>query len=458
MNLSALPELLLAWVKNQGAALLEPDKNDGQGAQFRVGGHYDGKVLDTLAGGRHLVQVAGQKLEMALPRQTQPGDSIRLTYLGGGPRPTFLLNQPVAAGAGAASQPVSLSTTAHQVNALMRLAGPAPARVAEVPMASARPAAASTSYATSTTPSAGPMPTAARPSTVPNVAALASAVRQASNLAAAASGKPLAPAAAPLAGPGATQAAALAAARPIVANVVMLQGYSATVQSIPAGVVSPNTALVGQAVDGLRASIPASTTLNPNVLAELPPLSRNLLPTRLFQTLSESGVFYEAHLARWAKGGLPFEAILREPQARLGRETTVQAGIAELGGMSDEAARLAGRQLHVLEGAPFVWQGFAWPGQWLEWLVEERKPGEGEGQGDEQPAQWVTELSLTLPRLGAVHVHLGLNGERIHLRLSAPEENTREEMRAALPMLVKGLEAAGLRPAGLSVEASGEAA
>ncbi len=453
MNLTALPELLLAWVRNQGAALLQPDRNDGQGAQFRVGGHYDGKVLDTLAGGRHLVQVAGQKLDMALPRQTQPGDSIRLTYLGGGARPTFLLNQPAAAAAGAPAQPVSLSSAAHQVSALMRLAGPAPARAAEAPTPPTRPTAASTTSAPSTAPS-----TPARATAAPNVAALASAVRQASNLAAAASGKPAAPAAALPAGAGATQAAALAASRPIVANVVMLQGYSATVQFTPAGVVSPNTALVGQAVDGLRASIPASTTLNPNVLAELPPLSRNLLPTRLFQTLSESGVFYEAHLARWAKGGLPFEAILREPQARLGRETMAQAGIAELGGMPDEAARLAGRQLHVLEGAPFVWQGFAWPGQWLEWLVEEQRPGEGDGQGDEQPAQWVTELSLNLPRLGDVHVHLGLNGERIQLRLSAAEENTREEMRAALPMLVKGLEAAGLQPAGLSVESPGEAA
>lgn len=458
MNLSALPELLLAWVKNQGAALLQPDRNDSQGAQFRVGGHYDGKVLDTLAGGRHLVQVAGQKLDMALPRQTQPGDSVRLTYLGGGPRPTFLLNQPAAAGAGAPSQPVSLSTTAHQVNALMRLAGPAPAMAAGAPAASTRPAAASASATPSTALSAGTLSPAARATAAPNAAALASAVRQASNLAAAVSAKPAAAAATPSAGVGAAPAAALAAARPIVANVVMLQGYSATVQFTPAGVVSPNTALVGQAVDGLRASIPASTTLNPNVLAELPPLSRNLLPTRLFQTLSESGVFYEAHLARWAKGSLSFEAILREPQARLGREAMAQAGIAELGGMPDEAARLAGRQLHVLEGAPFVWQGFAWPGQWLEWLVEERRHGEGEGQGDEQPHQWVTELSLTLPRLGAVRVHLGLDGERIHLRLSAPQENTREEMRAALPMLVKGLEAAGLRPAGLSVGAPGETA
>lgn len=427
MNLSALPELLLAWVKNQGAALLQSGRNGGQSAQFKVGGHYDGRVLDNLPGGRHLVQVASQKLDMALPRNTQPGERVQLTFLGGGPRPTFLLNQ-AGAGGVAPTQPVSLSSTAQQVNALMRLAGPASAQGAELQSAVARPSGAPAA------PSAG----TAGSSAATNTATLANAGRQVGQLAASA-------AQAPVAGP--------AAARPIVANVVMLQAYSATVQFTPAGVVSPNTTLVGQTVEGLRASIPASTTLNPNVLAELPAQSRNLLPTRLHQTLSESGLFYESHLARWAKGSLSFEAILREPQARLGREAMPNAGITELGGMPDEAARLAGRQIHLLEGAPFVWQGFAWPGQWLEWLVRERSPGEGEGAGDEASAQWVTELNLSLPRMGSIHIHLGLSGERIRLRLSAPEETTREEMRLALPVLVKGLEAAGLRPVGLSVEA-----
>ena len=427
MNLSALPELLLAWVKNQGAALLQSGRNGGQSAQFKVGGHYDGRVLDNLPGGRHLVQVASQKLDMALPRNTQPGERVQLTFLGGGPRPTFLLNQ-AGAGGVAPTQPVSLSSTAQQVNALMRLAGPASAQGAELQSAVARP------FGAPAAPSAG----TAGSSAATNTATLANAGRQVGQLAASA-------AQAPVAGP--------AAARPIVANVVMLQAYSATVQFTPAGVVSPNTTLVGQTVEGLRASIPASTTLNPNVLAELPDQSRNLLPTRLHQTLSESGLFYESHLARWAKGSLAFEAILREPQARLGREAMPNAGITELGGMPDEAARLAGRQIHLLEGAPFVWQGFAWPGQWLEWLVRERSPGEGEGAGDEASAQWVTELNLSLPRMGSIHIHLGLSGERIRLRLSAPEETTREEMRLALPVLVKGLEAAGLRPVGLSVEA-----
>ncbi len=435
MNLSALPELLLAWVKNQGSALLKADKPEAPATAFRAGAQYVGKVMDNLPGGRHLVDVAGQKLDMALPRDTQPGSTVRLTYLGGGPRPTFLLNQTGQAAAPSPAQPVSLSSTAQQVNALMRLAGSAPGAGVET----AKPAAQAQAGAI-----ADPLPgSGAKLSNAANLTTLASAARTASQLARAAG------AAGPW--PGANPSA-VSNARPIAANVVMLQGYSATQQFMPTGVASPNTALVGQVIDGLRAAVPSSTTLTPNVLAEQPEPSRNLLPTRLFQTLSESGLFYEAHLARWVKGNLSFESILREPQARLGRERAAGAGIAELGGMSDDAARLAGKQLHLLEGAPFVWQGFAWPGQWMEWLVEERQPGTGEGEGTEEQAQWVTELSLNLPRMGSIHAHIGLNGDRLSLRLTTLDSAIRDEMRAALPLLANGLEAAGLRPVGLSVE------
>lgn len=435
MNLSALPELLLAWVKTQGSALLKADKPDTPASAFRAGAQYQGRVLDNLPGGRHLVDVAGQKLDMALPRDTQPGGTVRLTYLGGGPRPTFLLNQTGGTASPTPTQPVSLSSTAQQVNALMRLAGNAPGAGSETP-----PVAGQVNGRASADPLQA---SGAKLSNASNLASLASAARTASQLAKAAGTTEVSPGTSPT---------AVSNVRPIAANVVMLLGYSATQQFTPTGVASPNTALVGQAIDGLRAAVPSSTTLTPNVLAELPEPSQNLLPTRLFQTLSESGLFYEAHLARWVKGSLSFESILREPQARLGQDRAPGAGIAELGGMSDDAARLAGKQLHLLEGAPFVWQGFAWPGQWMEWLVEERHPGTGEDESDEEQAQWVTELSLNLPRMGAVHAHIGLNGERISLRLTTPDSVVRDEMRAALPSLADGLAAAGLRPVGLSVE------
>lgn len=442
MNLSALPELLLAWFKNQGAPQVGADKQGGTQTPFRPGAQYEGKVLDHLPGGRHLVQVAGQKMDMALPRNTQLGDSVRLTYLSGGPRPTFLLNQTAPAAASATpSQPVSLSSTAQQVNALMRLAAPH-TTTAAAPISSNPPPAPTASPRTEGANSvAAASPRLANASNLP---ALAQAARTAGQL--------VVDTQATEAARASSSPSVVTTARPIAANVVMLQNYSAVQSPIPGGAVSPNTALVGQAVEGLRASVPSSTNLTPNVLAELPEPSRNLLPTRLHQTLSESGLFYESHLARWTKGELSFETLLREPQARLAREAVPNATVAELGGMPDEAARIAGKQLHLLEGAPFVWQGLAWPGQWMEWLVEERRGGDGEADGEEDADQWRTELRLELPRLGSVHARIGLNGDRLNLSITTPEESVRDEMRRALPQLTKGLEAAGLRPGGMSVE------
>ncbi len=430
MNLSALPELLMAWMKGQATTLLKPDAANAPSLQFRSGAQYEGRVLDSLGQGRFLVSVAGQKLDMPLPDQTRQGQSLRLTYLSGGARPTFLLNTGVAPSAANATQPVSLSSTAQQVNALMRLAGP-PVR-AGLATTSEPPAAAPDSSARGQS----------RPmfSGVTNLAALASATRAASQLARAAEST-------------AIQPAPDSAGRPIAANVVMLQTYTAQPTLVsPGGLVSANTALVGQAVDGLRAAVPSSTTLRPNVLAELPEPARSQLPARLSQTLSESGLFYESHLARWVRGEHTFEKLLREPQARLGREQAPESRLAELDGMPDEAARIAGRQLQLLEGGPFFWQGFAWPGQWMEWLVEERQQGGGEGERETGADQWRTELRLTLPRLGQVQARLGLAGDRLSINLSGQEPETRKRLNEALPALVQGLEAAGLRPVSLSVE------
>lgn len=457
MNLSALPELLLAWVKNQGNALLRADQQQSPGQSFRAGQVYDGKILDALATGRFLVQVAGQKLDMALPRGSQAGDTVRLTFLSGGPRPTFLLNQSAPVMAADAAQPVSLSSTAQQVQALVRLAGPAPASASgtanpSVATAGGMPTAATTGTAVSGQAAAsGGLPgavtsaptadTSPRPGPANTVGTV---TRLAGNLPTPAGTAASAPE---------TAGQFLAGARPIVANVVMLQTYVGPQQPPPGG-ISPN-ALVGQMVEGLRAAIPSSTTLAANVLAEMPAPSTNLLPTRLQQTLSESGLFYEAHLRRWARGDIAYETLMREPQARLSRDSPMPTGITELAGMPDEAARLAGRQLQLLEGAPFLWQGLAWPGQWMEWLVEERHPGSSEGGegGDEEAAQWQTELRLTLPRLGPIHARIGLSGDSLKLSLSTRDESVQEELRQALPSLVEGLVGAGLRLSSLSVEA-----
>ena len=233
---------------------------------------------------------------------------------------------------------------------------------------------------------------------------------------------------------------------------MLLQNYSAAIQSTTAALSGPNTGLLGQAVDAPRAAIPASTTLSANTLVELPSAARHMLPVRLSQTVSESGMFYESHLAKWSNGTLSLEAIQREPQARIGQDVQASVKLAELGGMPEEAGRLAGRQLQMLEGAPFLWQGPAWPGQMMEWQVREESAGEGQGESGEPASEWITELNLTLPRMGSVHAQLGLSGDRLRLRLLATEAATRDALTAALPLLAKGFEASGLQAVDMQVD------
>lgn len=406
MNLDSLPGLLLAWLKTQGSALLQPGQTAGKAQElpFKAGEQYQGKVLDSLLNGRSLVKVADQTLDMALPRNVRVGDTLRLTYVNAAPRPTFLLDQsPVQA-----AQAVRLSGASQQVSALIRFAA-----------APATPAAPSTTSAAPPSPAATP------------TAAVTAAAAQA------------------------VPTSALAQ-RPVVVNVAMLQAARGTPGLAPASSAAPGiTALPGAGmsaatVEGLRAAIASGTVLTTQLIWDQPGQASHVLPQRLRQVLRESGLFYESHQAKWIKGETPLEMLQREPQARLAKLDLPQANPPELKGLPEETARLAGRQLMMLEGQPFVWQGQAWPGQPMEWLVEER---EADPQGDPDAPAWRTQLRLVLPRLGELEADLGLGPAGLQVRLKTGDEATLGEVRAALPELMRRLEAAHLNPSAVTAEA-----
>lgn len=377
MNVGALPELILSWLKSQGA---EPSRTgqDNPFGQFKPGAEYVGKVLDSLPNGRNLIQVAGQAMDMALPRQAKSGDVVRLTFLNAAPRPTFALN------AAAEAPPVRLSQAVQQVNALVRY----------VPV---------------------------------NVSA------------------PLADAATLAGG---------AAARPIVANPAVLLAPAATgagpVGALPGGAM-PALSLAGEAVEGTRAALGSQSSLltAQGVTAEQTARSQ-ILPMRLQQTVKESGLFYESHLNKWVRGELSLEAVQREPQARLSHAPGVLLDLPDLDGMPEQAARLASRQLHMLEGGPFVWQGQVWPGQTAEWQVRERDAREAEAEAGGQ--KWHSRLRLTLPRLGEVSADLdvGALGLRIRLRSASPEALA--EIKAAMPELTRRMRDAELNLSSIQAE------
>ena len=441
MNISALPELLLTWIKTQGAALLQP----GQASPFQPGQDYQGTVLDQLPSGRFLVQVAEQQMDMNLPAGTRPGESLRLTFLNAGSRPTFLLNaSPVAP-----VPEVQLSGTAQQVGALLRLnAVTATAQTAAATTATAQPLAAQAGVVA--------LRNIAPPSQVAGTAPATPESAQVINPNGGFS-TPVQPAilattiSKPAGMPAPAESTGMVSARPIVASVAMLQSPVNAVAGVAAAVTNAPAVIVGVAVDGLQAAQQSGTAVSAGTVAQLPEASREMLPARLAQTVSESGLFYESHLAKWVNGEMPRENLMREPQAAFNRPGLPGAGLPELAGMSGDAARMASQQLQLLEGGPFVWQGQAWPGQWMQWQVEEWKGGNRDAES-EAANTWVSEIRVTLPSLGGVDARLALSGQRFSLKLASSEGPALERLRAALPELVQALKDAGLEPGRMTVE------
>ena len=186
----------------------------------------------------------------------------------------------------------------------------------------------------------------------------------------------------------------------------------------------------------------------------LPPAPTNMAATlagALQRALAQSGMFYESHLAQMAFGQRNPAEVAREPQARLDTAAppSNRSAMAEgsstsstspsssgasaqaqpsgpasspatgtLSGLAPEAAPLVRQQLEVLANQAFAWQGEAWNGAPLQWEVQHRAPDDA---SPEPLATWATRLVLHMPRLGAIEARLTLAGDRLVLRLEAPD-------------------------------------
>ncbi|KUY75307.1 flagellar hook-length control protein FliK [Burkholderia sp. RF4-BP95] len=100
-------------------------------------------------------------------------------------------------------------------------------------------------------------------------------------------------------------------ATPVIAGRTPLLADPAVLLSTAAA-VPPD----GQPTAGPAASAAAPSTATPaSDVAAAPPVAA--LRAALAQAVSESGLFYESHLAQWLAGQRPLAALMREPQARL---------------------------------------------------------------------------------------------------------------------------------------------
>ena len=217
---------------------------------------------------------------------------------------------------------------------------------------------------------------------------------------------------------------------------------------------------------------------DPVPLLPAPPSTSAMLAPALQRAVDRSGLFYESHLMQWFAGERPLAALLHEPQGRLSSvaqpaprsphdadpqpvrtppTTALEAGGPRMppgeprrGLELFDAQTLAQirSQLDVIEHRQILWHGQAWPGQPLEWRIEE--PPEHDTAGAE-PVAWTTHLRLTLPRLGEVSAELSLSAARVRLRLAAEDGIAAGALSIGQGALGEALEQAGLVLSAFSV-------
>lgn len=255
-------------------------------------------------------------------------------------------------------------------------------------------------------------------------------------------------------------------------------------------------------IDGEGKRAPAAPLNGNQVLVEsMPKNAADLVPI-LKHALTQSGMFYEAHQARWVAGQLPTEALRQEPQSKfspapipvavniVSEAKNVEGTKADLAtanpltsGQTDQTSQSATRheqsssalsrneqsaqatlgnsqpansvpreltalvqqQLDGLATQNFAWQGQVWPGQKMWWEIGENA-GDARNLAGEPIAQWQTRLKLSLPMLGGIDavLHLRAGGE-VGITVTTDSESSELRLRESSEHLRNQFEVIGLK-------------
>lgn len=260
-------------------------------------------------------------------------------------------------------------------------------------------------------------------------------------------------------------------------------------QESVATTLSPTGKMIGNLMGGIdgegKRAPPAPLNGSQPLVESMPKTAADLAPI-LKQALTQSGMFYEAHQARWVAGELSTDALKNEPQGKfsapLAHAAASDAASAKTSGAANaetpaaasplaaarneaasgnpvprELAPLVHQQLDGLATQNFAWQGQVWPGQQMRWEIGEDL-GDSHATGDQEIQRWQTRLKLSLPLLGAIDVALNLRaGGDVSITLTADSDTSEASLRDGAQQLRKQFEAAGLNLINLVVQ-HGEAA
>jgi hypothetical protein len=240
----------------------------------------------------------------------------------------------------------------------------------------------------------------------------------------------------------------------------------ALVARTPAGVI------VGALAHALSDASMAPTTPLPLGPIDADPAHPREFAAALASLVRDSGMFYEAHLARWSQGQYPLDLLRREPQAAAvpvpepgkagfdpGQAAPPSASTAQATAISVAVANAAlpealqpvlREQLQVLENRCLAVAIEPWPGQAARLEIGEEPADDQARQGARPTPGWVSRLSLDLPDLGRLDAQLSLDGKRLSLVLHVDRDAATRVTRGAAA-LAHALSVAGITLAGCRI-------
>ncbi len=177
--------------------------------------------------------------------------------------------------------------------------------------------------------------------------------------------------------------------------------------------ISPAAHIIAKNLQQAELTGVASHILASQVITQQPK-NAQLLAQQLQNSVSSSGLFYEAHLADWLQGKQALAAIMQEPQNQ----------------NPAAMANLMSQQLAVLEHQRIAWQGEVWPGQKMQWDIALNQPVNNQDEparqalATEQARPIVSELTLHLPNLGRVSAKISLIDGNMQMHILAEQDRT----------------------------------
>ena len=224
------------------------------------------------------------------------------------------------------------------------------------------------------------------------------------------------------------------------------------------------------------------------------PVTADRLASALSKAVSSSGLFYESHQAQWVTGKRSLESIQAEPQGQLRPQTPLHGNLpsspatttaldqptrspvnppsttntattgerpAETGNgqttptnqaIPESLRPLVQQQLDALGTQRLAWHGEIWPGQVMDWQIEQERTNEHDGRGDTTADKpWTTTLRLQLPKLGTIDANLRLTSTGLQLQLATASNQTATDLRGESATLATALGEAGLRLLSLEI-------